>query len=171
MLLLTQDRILTPLGQAYVLTDKQGRVRALDWEDCEDRLHRLLRRQYGEAIDIAEGMRLSKASLLIGKYFDGDLNAIDKIAVEPNGTPFQKRVWAALRKIPAGSAINYATLAKRIRHPQSVRAVGTANAANPICLVVPCHRLIGADGSLTGYSGGLHRKKYLLEHEGFLTAD
>jgi methylated-DNA-[protein]-cysteine S-methyltransferase len=163
---LTMDRILTPLGQAYVLSDTQGRVRALDWIGYEDRLHRLLRQHYGDAVKIAEGARPSKASRKLLTYFEGDLTAIDQIDVEAGGTPFQKSVWAALRKIPAGQTISYGALAKRLKRPDAVRAVGAANAANPICVVVPCHRLLGADGSLTGYSGGLHRKQWLLVHEG-----
>jgi methylated-DNA-[protein]-cysteine S-methyltransferase len=170
-LILIQDQILTPLGQALVLTDKKGALRAFEWLDCADRLARLLRLHYGTDYEITEGMRLSKASLLIGKYFDGDLKAIDKITVETNGTPFQKRVWAALRKVPAGQTITYSAMAKKVGAPSAVRAVGAANGANPISLVIPCHRMIGTSGKLTGYAGGLHRKKYLLEHEGALKAD
>jgi methylated-DNA-[protein]-cysteine S-methyltransferase len=170
-LTLIQDQILTPLGQALVLTDKKGNLRAFEWLDCADRLARLLKLHYGTEYEIVEGMRLSKASLLIGKYFDGDLKAIDKIKIETNGTPFQKKLWAALRKIPAGKTATYAELAKKIGAPSATRAVGAANGANPISLVVPCHRLIGTNGKLTGYAGGLHRKKYLLEHEGAIQPD
>jgi methylated-DNA-[protein]-cysteine S-methyltransferase len=170
-LILIQDQILTPLGLALVLTDKKSALRAFEWLDCADRLARLLRLHYGTDYEITEGMRLSKASLLIGKYFDGDLKAIDKITVETNGTPFQKRVWAALRKVPAGQTITYSAMAKKVGAPSAVRAVGAANGANPISLVIPCHRMIGTSGKLTGYAGGLHRKKYLLEHEGALKAD
>ena len=102
------------------------------------------------------------------RYFDGDIRAIDTIAVELNGTPFQKDVWTALRRIPAGTTISYSTLAKRIGHSSAVRAVGTANGANPVAIVVPCHRVIGADGSLTGYGGGLDMKEHLLRLEGIL---
>jgi methylated-DNA-[protein]-cysteine S-methyltransferase len=170
-LILIQDQILTPLGQALVLTDKKGALRAFEWLDCADRLARLLRLHYGTDYEITEGMRLSKASLLIGKYFAGELKAIDKIKVETNGTPFQKKVWASLRKVPAGQTITYSAMAKKVGAPSAVRAVGAANGANPISLVIPCHRMIGASGKLTGYAGGLHRKKYLLEHEGALRTD
>jgi methylated-DNA-[protein]-cysteine S-methyltransferase len=141
-------------------------VRALEWAGCEDRLDRLLRRHYGDDIEVTDSMRLSKASLKVLAYFDGDLAAIDTIEVETGGTAFQKKAWAALRRIPASSTLTYGALARRLRRPDAVRAVGAANAANPICVVVPCHRLVGADGSLTGYSGGLHRKQWLLVHEG-----
>ena len=169
MLTLVLDRILTPLGTALILTDKKGNLRALDWSDYEARLHRLLRLHYGRDYEIVEGMRLSKASLMVGKYFAGDLKAIDKITVETKGTPFQKKVWAALRKIPPGKTKSYAALAKKVGAPSAVRAVGAANGANPIGIVVPCHRVIGTNGKLTGYGGGLHRKQWLLVHEGALT--
>jgi methylated-DNA-[protein]-cysteine S-methyltransferase len=103
-------------------------------------------------------------------YFGGDLAALDGIEVELEGTDFQRRVWAELRKIPAGQTISYGELARRIGRPRAVRACGRANATNPVGLVVPCHRVIGADGSLTGYAGGIERKKWLLEHERRYTA-
>lgn len=171
MLMLVLDQLLTPLGTALILTDKKGNLRALDWSDYEDRMYRLLRLHYGADYEIVEGMRLSKASLLVGKYFAGDLQAIDKIKVETNGTPFQKKVWAALRKIPAGKTTTYAALAKKVGAPSAVRAVGAANGANPVGIVIPCHRMLGTNGKLTGYGGGLHRKQYLLEHEGALQPD
>lgn len=100
-------------------------------------------------------------------YFAGDLDALSAIEVRPaSGTAFQRRVWEELRRIPAGETISYAELARRIGRPSAVRAVGAANGRNPIALVVPCHRVIGKDGSLTGYAGGLERKRWLLEHEG-----
>jgi methylated-DNA-[protein]-cysteine S-methyltransferase len=98
-------------------------------------------------------------------YFGGELDALAGIEVELGGTPFQHRVWEELRRIPVGETISYGELARRIGRPKAVRAVGGANHQNPIGLVVPCHRVIGADGSLTGYGGGLHRKEWLLAHE------
>jgi methylated-DNA-[protein]-cysteine S-methyltransferase len=105
---------------------------------------------------------------VLDRYFAGETTAIDGIAVELNGTPFQKTVWTALRRIPCGTTISYAELAKRIGEPAAVRAVGTANGANPVAVIVPCHRVIGSNGSLTGYGGGLDRKQWLLTHEGVL---
>ena len=168
MLTLVLDRLLTPLGTALILTDKKGNLRALDWSDYEARLHRLSRLHYGKDYEIVEGMRLSKASMLIGKYFAGDLKAIDKIKVETNGTAFQKKVWATLRKVPAGKTTTYAALARKVGSPSAIRAVGAANGANPIGVVIPCHRMIATNGKLTGYGGGLHRKQWLLVHEGAL---
>jgi methylated-DNA-[protein]-cysteine S-methyltransferase len=96
----------------------------------------------------------------------GDLLAIDRVPVRTGGTAFQREVWAALRTIPAGKTISYGMLAARLNRSKAVRAVGAANGANPVGVVVPCHRVIGADASLTGYGGGLERKRWLLEHEG-----
>jgi len=102
----------------------------------------------------------------LDRYFAGDLTAIDALAVNPSGTPFQLRVWSALRDVHAGSTTSYSAIAKRLGMPQAVRAVGAANGANPIPIVIPCHRVIGADGRLVGYGGGLERKRWLLAHEG-----
>lgn len=104
----------------------------------------------------------------LARYFRGDLAALDGVAVELNGTPFQRRVWDALRSVRAGHTVSYADLARAVGAPSAVRAVGAANGANPVALVVPCHRVIGANGSLTGYGGGLDRKRWLLRHEGAL---
>jgi methylated-DNA-[protein]-cysteine S-methyltransferase len=101
-------------------------------------------------------------------YFAGDLHALDRLAVDPMGTPFQLRVWNALRSIGAGRTASYKEIASAIGAPTAVRAVGAANGANPIAIVVPCHRIIGAGGSLVGYGGGIERKRWLLEHEGVL---
>ena len=107
-----------------------------------------------------------EAGRCLAAYFDGRIDAIDAVEVAMGGTVFQREVWAALRGIPAGSHLNYGRLAERIGRPEAVRAVGAANGANPIGIVVPCHRVIGANAALTGYGGGLHRKRWLLEHEG-----
>jgi len=101
-------------------------------------------------------------------YFGGDLDALDRLSVDPIGTPFQQRVWTALRTVKAGRTASYADIANAIGAPTSTRAVGAANGANPIAIVVPCHRIIGSGGSLVGYGGGLDRKRWLLEHEGVL---
>jgi methylated-DNA-[protein]-cysteine S-methyltransferase len=100
------------------------------------------------------------------RYFAGDLDSLDEIDVELNGTAFQRRVWLALRSVKAGTTLSYAQLAKQVGSPAAVRAVGAANGANPVAVVLPCHRIIGSNGSLTGYGGGLHRKRWLLDHEG-----
>jgi len=163
---LFMDRIDTPIGELLLVADANGNLRALDWVDFEERMLRLLRLQYGK-----DGFKLVPAHNphglrdMMNRYFAGDIEAIDGIEVETAGTPFQRSVWNELRNIPSGSAISYGTLAKKISRPKAVRAVGLANGSNPIGIVVPCHRVIGANGSLTGYGGGLERKRWLLDHE------
>ena len=100
------------------------------------------------------------------RYFDGDLDAIDELEVDPVGTDFQQSVWAALRSVPVGETTSYGEIAASIESPGAVRAVGSANGANPIVVIVPCHRVVRSDGSLGGYGGGLDRKRWLLAHEG-----
>jgi methylated-DNA-[protein]-cysteine S-methyltransferase len=162
-------RIESPIGTMLLIHDHEGQVRALDFHEFETRMRRLLRLHYGEeGNDFAIDPR--KAPFAIGQaltaYFAGDLAAIDRIPVATAGTPFQREVWAALRTIRPGTAISYGALAQKLGRPKSVRAVGLANGANPIAIVVPCHRVIGADGTLTGYGGGISRKRWLLTHEG-----
>lgn len=165
-LTLSLERVPSPLGEMLLLTDAGGRLRALDWHDHEDRLHRLLGRQYrGVPVALVAAAGASAARAAMGVYFDGDLAAIDRVAVATGGTDFQRGVWQALRAIPAGSTITYGALAGAIGNPAAIRAVGLANGANPVGIVVPCHRIVGADGSLTGYGGGLARKRWLLDHE------
>jgi methylated-DNA-[protein]-cysteine S-methyltransferase len=160
------DRMTTPLGTMLVVTDNDGRLRALDWSDYEERLQRLLQRHYGIGkFLLHEGHAPEAVRDALERYFDGDIGALDTIPVETAGTPFQREVWAALRAIPAGTTVSYGTLAQEIGRPKAVRAVGLANGANPIGIVVPCHRVIGANAALTGYAGGLERKRWLLEHE------
>jgi methylated-DNA-[protein]-cysteine S-methyltransferase len=164
---LSIDRIETPIGEMLIVADYDGNLRAVDWTDHEMRMRRLLRLHYGE-----DGFRLDPAqnpnalTNAISRYFSGDLTAIDTLPVQTAGTPFQRDVWRALREITCGSTLSYAKLAGRIGRPTAVRAVGLANGSNPIGVVVPCHRVIGANGSLTGYGGGIERKRWLLEHEG-----
>jgi methylated-DNA-[protein]-cysteine S-methyltransferase len=112
---------------------------------------------------------LPAIAAVLQRYFEGDIAVLDSIPVELNGTPFQKDVWQALRRIPAGTTISYSELAQRVGEPNAVRAVGTANGANPVAVIVPCHRVIGSNGSLTGYGGGLDRKQWLLVHERVLS--
>ena len=160
------DRIDTPIGELLLVVDADGNVRALDWSDYESRMLRLLARHYGK-----HGFQLEPAhnphglADVIGRYFAGDLEAIHEVSVQTAGTAFQRKVWKALRNIPVGEVISYGTLAGQIDRPSAVRAVGMANGSNPVGIIVPCHRVIGSNGSLTGYGGGLDRKKWLLEHE------
>jgi methylated-DNA-[protein]-cysteine S-methyltransferase len=159
------DRFKTPIGTALLVTDCHGVLCALDWDDHEARMKELLRRQHG-AVVLKTGRAPQAIRAALSAYFDGDLTCLGTIAWRTAGTPFQRKVWTALPKIPAGTTLSYGALAARLKVPKAVRAIGHANGANPISVVVPCHRLIGADGSLVKYGGGLDRKRWLLKHEG-----
>jgi methylated-DNA-[protein]-cysteine S-methyltransferase len=161
------DRIDTAIGELILVADYEGNLRAIDWADHETRMLRLLRLHYGkDGFNLESARNPSGLSDTIRRYFEGEVNAIDRLPVATGGTPFQREVWRALRDIPAGTTLSYAQLAERIGRPTAVRAVGLANGSNPVGIVVPCHRVIGANGSLTGYGGGIERKRWLLEHEG-----
>ena len=157
-------RMDSPIGQVLTATDADGVLRALDFHDYEDRLRRLLIRHYG-AVELLEGEAPERVRAALQAWFAGDLRAFDGLSITTGGTEFQRRVWAALRDIPAGETRSYGQLAAAIGQPTAVRAVGLANGANPVGIVTPCHRVIGAGGALTGYAGGVERKRWLLEHE------
>ncbi len=157
------ERLASPIGTILLVSDGEA-LCALDFSDYEERMLAQLRRQYGN-FRLAE-CAAGTAARHLKDYFDGDLAAPDRIAIRMEGSAFQRKVWAALRKIPPGETSSYGRLAVAIGAPGASRAVGLANGANPIAIVVPCHRVIGADGSLTGYGGGLSRKAWLLRHEG-----
>jgi methylated-DNA-[protein]-cysteine S-methyltransferase len=160
---LTLDRIETPIGTALVVTDEAGVLRAFNWTDYEDAMQAWVARRYPKAAR-REGRSPLRPDF--DAYFAGEVGAFDRTPWFGAGTDFQRKVWDALCSIKAGETLSYTGLAMRIGRPTAVRAVGLANGSNPVALVVPCHRVIGANGSLTGYGGGLHRKRWLLEHEG-----
>jgi methylated-DNA-[protein]-cysteine S-methyltransferase len=159
------DRLTTPIGVALLVTDEDGVLRALDWEDYQSRMRELLRLQCG-AVELKNARAPAVVRAALSAYFKGDLDRLGEINWRVSGTQFQRKVWTALPEIPAGSTLSYGALAARLGAPRAMRAVGHANGANPISVVVPCHRLIGADGSLVKYGGGLARKRWLLRHEG-----
>ena len=159
------DRLPTPIGTALLVTDSDGVLRALDWDDHEPRMRRLLRLQYGAVVlEAARSPRELRSALTA--YFKGDLDRLKTVKWRVAGTPFQHKVWTALPGIPAGTTMSYGALAAKLNAPKAMRAVGHANGSNPISVVVPCHRLLGANGSLVKYGGGLERKRWLLAHEG-----
>jgi methylated-DNA-[protein]-cysteine S-methyltransferase len=167
ILRLRVDRLGTPVGQMLLAADEADNLRAIFWTEKDREMETFLARHYAPLrVDLApvEGPPLD-ATIALARYFDGDLHAIDDLPVKTAGTEFQRTVWRALRQIPCGTTISYGELARRIGRPDAVRAVGLANGANPIGVVVPCHRVIGANGSLTGYGGGMERKRWLLDHE------
>lgn len=147
------DRLQTPIGVMRLVVDGAGALKHADWDVDGDDAGLLPAR---DPAGVTSALRA---------YFGGQLEALDGLLVAGEGTDFQRRVWAALREIPAGTTQSYGDLARRIGSPAAVRAVGAANGRNPIGVVVPCHRVIGADGTLTGYAGGLERKRWLLGHE------
>jgi methylated-DNA-[protein]-cysteine S-methyltransferase len=160
------DCIETPIGELAIVADEAGRLRAVDWTEHDASMQRSLRLHYGEhGFSLTPAPNPAGLSAAMRSYFAGNLTAIDDLPVATGGTDFQRGVWRALRRIPCGETISYGELARRIDRPAAVRAVGLANGSNPISVVVPCHRVIGADGSLTGYGGGIERKRWLLVHE------
>jgi methylated-DNA-[protein]-cysteine S-methyltransferase len=158
-------RLETPIGVALLVTDADGALRALDWEDYEPRMKELLRLQYG-AVVLQDRPSPRDIRAALSGYFKGDLDRLNTITWRVAGTPFQRKVWTALPKIPPGTTMSYGALAAQLDSPKAMRAVGHANGSNPISVVLPCHRLIGANGSLIKYGGGLERKRWLLAHEG-----
>ena len=152
----------SPVGRLAIAAH-DGRVCAL-WFGSEPQVRALLARWFpGEKVSSSKDPGGAVSALTA--YFAGDLKALDAIEVELHGTPFQQRVWRRLRSVPAGSTASYGQIARAVGAPNAVRAVGAANGANPVALIVPCHRIIGSNGSLTGYGGGLDRKRWLLTHE------
>jgi methylated-DNA-[protein]-cysteine S-methyltransferase len=159
------DRLQTPIGTALLVTDGDGVLRAFDWEDHAFRLKQLLRLQYG-AVSLTEAPAPPEVRAALSAYFKGELAALNTIRWRAAGTPFQRKVWTALAKIPPGTTMTYGALAAKLGMPKALRVVGHATGSNPLSVVVPCHRLIGANGSLVKYGSGLTRKRWLLTHEG-----
>ena len=158
------DHVSSPLGDLLLVGDGAGRLHACDYADCEERLRRLLARRHGD-VSLMPGPAPLGVADALARYFAGDVAAVDSVPVVLGGTAFQNRAWAALRQIPAGRPATYGDQARRIGNPSAARAVGSANYANPFNIIVPCHRVVGAKGALTGYAGGLSRKRWLLDHE------
>jgi methylated-DNA-[protein]-cysteine S-methyltransferase len=160
------DRISTPIGE-MVLVALDGAVLLLEFADSEGRVAREMRQRFG-AVDLQPTDNPFGVSDIIRDYFSGHLHAIDHLITDGGGSGFEQQVWAELRRIPCGTTCSYGDIARRLGDINLSRAVGTANGRNPIAIVVPCHRVIGSDGSMTGYGGGLARKEWLLRHEGAL---
>jgi len=153
----------SPLGRLDLFLEG-ARLRALAFPGARDRLLRELRRRC-EPFELSAAPPRTDAARRLEAYFAGDLGALEAVDAAPWGTPFQREVWAAVRRIPPGRTISYGALAGLLGRPGAARAVALANARNPVPIVIPCHRVIGSDGSLTGYGGGLRRKRWLLRHE------
>jgi len=160
---LAVSRLKTPLGVITLTSTKAG-LAGLAFEDRVDGLWRFLEKRFG-SIEPDDGGAADPAAAELRADFDGDIGSLDGIRTDAGGTEFQRRVWAALRDIPGGRTVSYGQLARSIGQPTGFRAVATANATNPVAIVIPCHRVIHADGSISGYGGGVDRKKWLLRHE------
>ncbi len=158
------DRMASPLG-TLLLAHAGGQLCMLDFEDFANRFAMQLARRFGN-LPVTEAALPGSMRQALNAYLDGDLEAVDSIPVHTAGTSFQQQVWQTLRHIPAGATWTYSQLAEAIGRPGAQRAVGLANSQNPVAIVLPCHRVIGSSGELTGYAGGLHRKRWLLSHEG-----
>lgn len=161
------DRLDTPIGVALLVTDGDGQLRALDWEDFEARMNQLLRLHYGTVV-LKSACAPKDIRAALSGYFKGDLDRLGNVPWRVAGTSFQHKVWTALARIPVGTTMSYGAMAAKLGVPNAQRAVGHANGSNPISVVLPCHRLIGANGALVKYGGGLERKRWLLAHEGAL---
>ena len=162
-MILLSETISTPLGDV-VMVRRDGAVTHLDFAENTARLEAMLKRRFGAERPMARP-ESSDLPARLTAWFAGDARAFDGLPLDPGGTPFQARVWTALRQIPYGATLSYGELAAALGQPTAVRAVARANGANPISLIIPCHRLIGKDGDLTGYAGGLARKARLLALE------
>lgn len=162
------DRLPTPIGDV-VLAVHAGRLCAVAFGD-DDWLHAHLVRRFGPSVAFTPADDPAGFTTRFRAYFGGDVAALDAIPVDTGGTAFQQEVWQALRDIPAGETRTYGQVAAKLGRPGAARAVGITNSKNPVALVLPCHRVVGADGTLTGYAGGLDRKRWLLRHEGVTLA-
>lgn len=164
MVELNYSRIESPLGVILLVVDG-AKLCALDYAGYETRMFKLLEQRYGK-VTLKEVTNPNGFSEKIEAYLAGDLTKVDTIPVATGGTAFQQEVWQALRTIPIGTTVTYGALATKLGKPAASRAVGYANSLNPIAIVIPCHRVVGANSGLTGYAGGLERKQWLLQHEG-----
>ncbi len=160
------DRLDSPIGELAIMADRDGALRGLAWGDRLDIKRKVMDRHYGaDTYALVPAVDPFGLTTALRRYFAGELHALEGVAVATLGSDFQRAVWAELRRIPVGETISYGEMARRVGDPGAARAVGLANNANPTGIVVPCHRVIGADGRLVGFGGGMARKQWLLSHE------
>ncbi|MGC2661634.1 MAG: methylated-DNA--[protein]-cysteine S-methyltransferase [Bryobacteraceae bacterium] len=153
----------SPIGDILLVTE-DDKLLALDFADYEARMRRLVQLRHGP-VTLTESPAPVSVVESLDRYFAGDLTALDTLALDTGGTAFQQRVWSALRQTKPGETTTYGEIGRRIGHASASRAVGAANGANAIAIVIPCHRIVASTGALTGYAGGLDRKRWLLDHE------
>jgi methylated-DNA-[protein]-cysteine S-methyltransferase len=164
--ILTSGPVDTPIGPLTVVEDETGALFMIEFADCEERMDRWLGKRLSSGRFVLKRGPVSAATAAaFAAYFGEDVRALRGLAVRLDGTAFQNEIWTALRDVRPGETMAYSAFAERLGRPQAARAVGHANGTNPLAIVVPCHRLVGASGSLTNYGGGLHRKRWLLDHE------
>lgn len=156
----------SPLGELLLVTDAERNIRALDFADHKSHLQRALREFYGPTELTLVPAPADIAGAIAG-YFAGDLDALEPLPTSTTGSDLQRGVWKAISNIPVGTTLTYGKLAKELgfQDPRAAMDIGAAAAANPIAIVVPCHRVIGSNGDLKGYAWGLQRKRWLLAHE------
>jgi methylated-DNA-[protein]-cysteine S-methyltransferase len=162
---LKTETIETPIGPLFIVANEADALLLVEFADCRHRIERWLSRRACGPFQLAPGLLAPCVKGAFSSYFDGKVTALDALTVRLVGTAFHRQVWTALRSIPAGETCGYGAFAEQLGRPAAARAVGHANGANPLSIVVPCHRLVGASGSLTNYGGGLARKRWLLDHE------
>ncbi len=154
-----------PFGELSLLFDKDDTIFSLSFHSMRDEaFHKKLKASLGE-IEIINAALSKPIKSALEAYFSGDKSAFDNLKLMPFGTPFQLSAWRALQTIPFGKTASYGDQAKKIGNPKAVRAVGGANNKNPIAIIIPCHRVIGADGKMVGFGGGISTKEWLLKHE------
>jgi methylated-DNA-[protein]-cysteine S-methyltransferase len=158
------DTLPSPIGNILLVSDGAS-LCALDFVDDQSRLQTLLEKRFGSVV-LTPCSNPQGFTARLSAYLAGELHSLDDVPVNPGGTLFQQQVWLTLRHIPAGTVASYRELAEMVGKPTAYRAVGMANSLNPVAIALPCHRVVGANGSLTGYAGGLERKQWLLQHEG-----
>jgi O-6-methylguanine DNA methyltransferase len=161
---LDADCVTTPIGEVVFVVE-DGILVYVDFADNTARRDSILSRRYGD-FRLAYDAKLPRFRSRLAGYFAGDLAGINDLPVSPGGTQFQQRVWLSLREIPVGQTVSYGALAAKLGVPMGARAIGRTNGLNPIGIVLPCHRVLGANKALTGYAGGIERKRWLLRHEG-----
>ena len=153
----------SPVGEIAVFGG-HGTLCLLDFNENRDRSNKLLKKRFGE-FETREVENLSGIREMLERYFKGDWRAFEDIELDAGGTDFQQSVWNRLKAISTGDTMSYDQLAREVGRPESIRAVAGANASNPVSIIIPCHRVIGKNGAMRGYAGGVERKIWLLKHE------
>lgn len=153
--------ILSPLGSIDLVAQSQ-RLISVDFSDCRARMHRLLAKRLGSVTLKPQAHEFGDR---LQTYFDGEIDALNHVNLVLQGTPFQNKVWNALTQVKTGQTMTYGELADQINQPKAAQAVGRANALNPILIFIPCHRIVGRNQQMVGYSGGVNRKQWLIKHE------